>query len=46
MWLPPPTSGAIVSNTLRDRLIGSGLEFDDRGGIHTLKGVTAKLISP
>ena len=29
---------ALVSSTLRDLVIGSGLEFDDRGA-HTLKGV-------
>ena len=28
----------IVSSTLRDLVIGSGLEFEDRGA-HTLKGV-------
>jgi class 3 adenylate cyclase len=28
----------LVSSTLRDLVIGSGLEFDDRGS-HTLKGV-------
>jgi len=28
----------LVSSTLRDRVIGSGLEFDDRGA-HQLKGV-------
>jgi class 3 adenylate cyclase len=28
----------LVSSTLRDLVIGSGLEFDDRG-VHTLKGV-------
>jgi hypothetical protein len=28
----------LVSNTLRDLVIGSGLEFEDRGD-HTLKGV-------
>jgi class 3 adenylate cyclase len=28
----------LVSSTLRDLVIGSGLEFDDRG-IHELKGV-------
>jgi len=28
----------LVSSTLRDLVIGSGLEFDDRGA-HTLKGV-------
>ena len=28
----------LVSSTLRDLVIGSGLEFDDRG-THTLKGV-------
>ena len=28
----------LVSSTLRDLVIGSGLEFEDRGG-HTLKGV-------
>jgi class 3 adenylate cyclase len=28
----------LVSSTLRDLVIGSGLEFEDRGG-HQLKGV-------
>jgi class 3 adenylate cyclase len=28
----------LLSSTLRDLVIGSGLEFDDRGS-HTLKGV-------
>ena len=28
----------LVSSTLRDLVIGSGLEFDDRG-MHQLKGV-------
>jgi len=28
----------LVSSTLRDLVIGSGLEFEDRGG-HELKGV-------
>jgi class 3 adenylate cyclase len=28
----------LVSSTLRDLVIGSGLEFEDRGA-HTLKGV-------
>ncbi len=28
----------LVSSTLRDLMIGSGLEFDDRGA-HELKGV-------
>jgi class 3 adenylate cyclase len=28
----------LVSSTLRDLVIGSGLEFEDRG-VHTLKGV-------
>ena len=31
-------SEVLVSGTLRDLVIGSGLEFDDRG-THTLKGV-------
>ncbi len=32
------TNEVLVSSTLRDLVIGSGLEFDDRGA-HTLKGV-------
>ena len=39
--VPVPTPGpneVLVSSTLRDLVIGSGLEFDDRGA-HQLKGV-------
>jgi class 3 adenylate cyclase len=31
----------LVSSTLRDLVIGSGLEFEDRG-IHVLKGVPSE----
>ena len=32
------TNDVLVSSTLRDRVIGSGLEFEERGA-HELKGV-------
>jgi class 3 adenylate cyclase len=38
---PPPLAGpndVLVSSTLRDLVIGSGLEFEERGA-HELKGV-------
>ncbi len=31
-------SEVVTTSTVRDLVIGSGLEFDDRG-VHTLKGV-------
>jgi hypothetical protein len=37
-------SDVLVSSALRDLVIGSGLEFDDRGA-HTLKGVLGRVAS-
>jgi hypothetical protein len=36
--MPISANDVLVSSTLRDLVIGSGLEFEDRGG-HELKGV-------
>ena len=39
--LPVPEPGAgevLVSSTVRDLVVGSGMQFDDRG-LHELKGV-------
>ena len=33
-----PDTGVIVSSTVKDLVVGSGIKFDDRGG-HQLKGV-------
>ena len=38
-WRRPASGGdVVVSSTVRDLVVGSGIEFDDRGR-HALKGV-------
>jgi hypothetical protein len=39
-WMAGPNE-VLVSSTLRDLVIGSGLEFEERGA-HSLKGVPGK----